>query len=80
MRGNHGEHWLNGAKVVEFDLGTPVMDSLLARSKYHVYPGLPIAASSTSSCRITTTKHGTATSRSASWASEACNDIEIHRC
>lgn len=35
----HGEHWLNGEKVVEFDLGTPQFDSLLARSKYHVYPG-----------------------------------------
>jgi hypothetical protein len=34
FRGNHGEHWLNGIKVVEFDLGTPVMDSALARSKY----------------------------------------------
>lgn len=35
----HGEHWLNGEKVVEFDLGTPRFDSLLAKSKYHVYPG-----------------------------------------
>jgi hypothetical protein len=34
LRGNHGEHWLNGSKVVEFDLGTPRMDSLLAASKY----------------------------------------------
>ncbi len=34
FRGNHGEHWLNGTKVVEFDLGTPRMDSLLAKSKY----------------------------------------------
>jgi hypothetical protein len=34
FRGNHGEHWLNGAKVVEFELGTPRMDSLLANSKY----------------------------------------------
>lgn len=34
FRGNHGEHWLNGKKVVEFDLGTPRMDSLLAKSKY----------------------------------------------
>lgn len=34
FRGNHGEHWLNGKKVVEFDLGTPQMDSLLANSKY----------------------------------------------
>ena len=34
FRGNHGEHWLNGSQVVDFDLGTPAMDSLLARSKY----------------------------------------------
>ena len=39
LRGNHGEQWLNGEKVVEFELGTPLMDSLIAASKYHVYPG-----------------------------------------
>jgi hypothetical protein len=38
FRGNHGEHWLNGAKVVEFDLGAPLMDSALARSKYKNIP------------------------------------------
>ena len=39
FRGTHGEHWLNGAKIVEFDLGTAVMDSLLAKSKYRSIPG-----------------------------------------
>jgi hypothetical protein len=39
FRGNHGEHWLNGVKVVEYDLGTPRMDSLLAKSKYRTIPG-----------------------------------------
>jgi hypothetical protein len=39
MRGNHGEHWLNGVRIVEFDLGTPRLDSLLARSKYRPIPG-----------------------------------------
>ena len=39
FRGNHGEHWLNGAKVVEFDLGTARMDSLLAKSKYRSIAG-----------------------------------------
>src|SRR5688572_14672557 len=39
LRGNHGEHWLNGVKVVEFDLGTPRLDSLLIRSKYRPIPG-----------------------------------------
>jgi hypothetical protein len=39
FRGNHGEHWLNGVKVVEFDLGTPRMDSALAKSKYRSITG-----------------------------------------
>jgi hypothetical protein len=39
FQGKHGEHWLNGVKIVEFDLGTPRMDSLLAKSKYHTIPG-----------------------------------------
>lgn len=39
FRGNHGEHWLNGAKIVEFELGTARMDSLLAASKYKTIPG-----------------------------------------
>jgi hypothetical protein len=38
FRGNHGEHWLAGKKVVEFELGTPRMDSLLAQSKYRSIP------------------------------------------
>jgi hypothetical protein len=37
-RGTHGEHWLNGARVVEYDLGTPRMDSALAASKYRTIP------------------------------------------
>ena len=39
FRGNHGEHWLNGVKIVEFDLGTPRMDSALAKSKYRSITG-----------------------------------------
>jgi hypothetical protein len=39
FRGNHGEHWLNGRKVVDFDLGTPLMDSLLKASKYRDIKG-----------------------------------------
>ena len=39
FRGNHGEHWLNGQKVVDFELGTARMDSLLAASKYKSIPG-----------------------------------------
>jgi Domain of Unknown Function (DUF1080) len=36
--GKHGEHWLNGEKVVEFDLATPRMDAALAASKYRTIP------------------------------------------
>jgi 3-keto-disaccharide hydrolase/methane monooxygenase PmoA-like len=39
FHGNHGEHWLNGQKVVEYDLGTARMDSLLAASKYRSISG-----------------------------------------
>ena len=39
LRGNHGEHWLNGVKVLEFDLETPRLNSLLERSKYKPIPG-----------------------------------------
>ncbi|HWC74633.1 MAG TPA: DUF1080 domain-containing protein [Gemmatimonadales bacterium] len=39
FRGNHGEHWLNGRKILEYQLGTAHMDSLLAKSKYHTIPG-----------------------------------------
>ena len=38
FRGNHGEHWLNGEKLLEFDLGTARMDSCLAKSKFRSLP------------------------------------------
>jgi hypothetical protein len=38
FRGNHGEHWLNGEKVVEYDLGTPAMNKALAESKWKGIP------------------------------------------
>jgi hypothetical protein len=41
LNGHHGEHWLNGKKVVEFELGTPAFDSLFRKSKYHKYPAFP---------------------------------------
>ena len=39
LRGNHGEHWLNGALILEYELGSPRMDSLLALSKYRSIKG-----------------------------------------
>jgi 3-keto-disaccharide hydrolase len=39
FRGRHGEHWLNGRKILEFELGTARMDSLLAKSKYKSIAG-----------------------------------------
>jgi hypothetical protein len=39
FRGRHGEHWLNGVKVLEFDLDTPQFAALVAASKFRDIPG-----------------------------------------
>jgi hypothetical protein len=39
FNGNHGEHWLNGIKVIEYELDSPSFDSLFQASKYTGYPG-----------------------------------------
>ncbi len=39
VRGQHGEHWLNGVKVLEYDRNTPDFRARVAESKFHVYPG-----------------------------------------
>jgi hypothetical protein len=39
VNGNHGEHWLNGIKVVEYEIATAEFDSLYQLSKFAKYPG-----------------------------------------
>lgn len=36
--GNHGEHWLNDIKVVEYDMDTAEFEALFAKSKYFKIP------------------------------------------
>jgi hypothetical protein len=38
-RGPHVEHWLNGVKVVEYELWTPEWEALVAASKFDTLPG-----------------------------------------
>jgi hypothetical protein len=39
FRGDHGEHWLNGEKVVDFDLDSDAFKERFKESKYEPIPG-----------------------------------------
>ena len=39
VRGNHGEHWLNGEKLFEFEFGSDDMLARVAKTKFRQAPG-----------------------------------------
>jgi len=39
VRGKHVEHWLNGAKIVEFEMESPELKEAIAKSKFRSIPG-----------------------------------------
>jgi len=39
VRGKHVEHWLNGAKVLEYDCGSPAVMEQVKQTKFKKYPG-----------------------------------------
>ena len=38
IKGNHVEHWLNGVKVVEYELGSPDWEAKVKESKFAPHP------------------------------------------
>lgn len=42
-RGRHVEHWMNGVKVVEYEIGSPEWTAKVAASKFHEWPNYGLA-------------------------------------
>lgn len=38
VKGTHIEHWLNGVKIVEYEIGSPEWEALVAQSKFATTP------------------------------------------
>jgi len=53
-KGNHVEHWLNGVKVVEYELGSPEIKKLIEGSKFKAMPAFMTKAKG----RIALQEHG----------------------
>jgi hypothetical protein len=43
--GTHVEHWMNGVKTIEYDVGSPDFNAKIAASKFKPYPGWGTAKS-----------------------------------
>jgi hypothetical protein len=39
VKGTHIEHWLNGTKIVEYEIGSPDWEARVAKSKFATMPG-----------------------------------------
>ncbi len=54
VNGNHVEHWLNGVKVVEYELHSPDWNAKVAASKFAQWPGYGMSPTG----RIALQQHG----------------------
>ena len=52
VQGSHVEHWLNGNKIVEYELWSPEWNELVKKSKFSVYPDYGLAPSAILPFRI----------------------------